>query len=226
MSPPPEVTLTTPDQQMHHYYASRAPEYDRVYLKPERQADLEAIGRWLPPLFAGKSVLEVACGTGHWTQYLAPVASGVLAVDVSAETLHIAWTRVRPGDVEFVVGDAYRLPAAAHAFQSAFAGFWFSHIPKDRIREFLTYLHQALVPGAKVVFLDNRFVDGSSTPVSERDGQGNTYQIRHLADASSHRVLKNFPSRLELSDPIEGIGADLKFHEWQYFWAAEYAVAA
>lgn len=111
------------DHRMHDYYASRAPEYDRVYLKPERQADLDAIRRWLPPLFAGKSVLEVACGTGYWTQYLAPVASGLLAVDASLETLEIARTRVRPGDVEFVVGDAYRLPAAAHGFESAFGGF-------------------------------------------------------------------------------------------------------
>jgi ubiquinone/menaquinone biosynthesis C-methylase UbiE len=211
---------------MHDYYASRAPEYDRVYLKPERQADLDAIRRWLPPLFAGKSVLEVACGTGYWTRYLAPVATGVLAVDASPETLQIARTRVRPGDVEFVVGDAYRLPAAAHCFQSAFAGFWFSHIPKDRVHEFLTHLHQTLVPGAKVVFLDNRFVEGSSTPISERDGQGNSYQIRHLADGSSHRVLKNFPSRQELSQAIDGMGADLEFHEWRYYWAIEYAVAA
>ena len=213
------------DHQMHDYYASRAPEYDRVYLKPERQADLEAIRRWLPPLFAGKSVLEVACGTGYWTQYLAPVASRILGVDASPETLRIARTRVRPGSAEFVVGDAYRLPAAAHGFQSAFAGFWFSHIPKVRILEFLTHMHQALVPGANVVFLDNRFVEGSSTPISERDEQGNTYQVRHLADGSSHRVLKNFPSLPELSTAIERIGADFKLHEWQHFWAIEYAVA-
>ncbi|HEY0884175.1 MAG TPA: methyltransferase domain-containing protein [Ramlibacter sp.] len=211
---------------MHDYYASRAPEYDRVYLKPERQSDLDAIRRWLPPLFAGKSVLEVACGTGYWTQYLAPVASGVLAVDASPETLRIARTRVAPGAVEFVLGDAYRLPAAAHSCQSAFAGFWFSHIPKDRVREFLTNLHQALVPGAKVVFLDNRFVEGSSTPISERDAPGNTYQVRRLADGSNHRVLKNFPSSSELRDAIEGIGVDFKLHEWKYFWALEYAVAA
>lgn len=215
-----------PDRLMHDYYAARAPEYDRVYLKPERQADLDAIRRWLPPRFAGRSVLEVACGTGYWTRYLAPVASGLLAVDASPETLQIARTRVAPGDVEFVVGDAYRLPAAAHGFQSAFAGFWFSHIPKDRVREFLTHLHRALVPGAKVVFLDNRFVEGSSTPISRRDAQGNTYQMRHLADGSTHRVLKNFPSRLELSEAIGGIGTDFEFHQWQYYWAMEYAVAA
>lgn len=211
---------------MHEYYASRAPEYDRVYLKPERQADLAAIRRWLPPLFAGKSVLEVACGTGYWTQYLAPVALRILGIDASFETLQIARTRVKSGAVQFVVGDAYRLPAAPQGFHSAFAGFWFSHIPRDRVREFLTHLHQALVPGAKVVFLDNRFVEGSSTPISGCDDDGNTYQVRHLANGSSHRVLKNFPSRLELSAATEGLGTDLDFHEWQYFWAVEYAVAA
>ncbi|HVE52877.1 MAG TPA: methyltransferase domain-containing protein [Ramlibacter sp.] len=211
--------------QMRDYYASRAPEYDQVYLKPERQADLHDIRQWLPTVFKGKSVLEVACGTGYWTQYLAPVAAGMVAVDSSPETLRIAQTRARPEDVDFVTGDAYRLPVAAGGFQSAFAGFWFSHVPKERVPEFLANLHMALVPGAKVVFLDNRFVEGSSTPISEHDEQGNTYQIRHLADGSSHRVLKNFPSELDLRRAVETIGADFRFHEWQYFWAVEYAAA-
>ena len=211
---------------MHDYYAARAPEYDRVYLKPERQADLGEIRRWLPTLFTGKSVLEVACGTGYWTQCIAPVATTVLGVDAAPETLQIARTRVRPEQATFVTGDAYRLPPAAHGFQSAFAGFWFSHIPKDRIREFLIHLHRALVPGATVVFLDNRFVDGNSTPISERDAQGNTYQTRLLDDGSRHRVLKNFPSPSELRHAIEGIGTDCQFHEWQYYWAVEYAADA
>jgi hypothetical protein len=46
-----------------------------------------------------------------------------------------------------------------------------------------------------VVFLDNRFVPGSSTPIAESDAEGNTYQVRTLADGSTHRVLKNFPDR-------------------------------
>lgn len=211
---------------MHDYYAARAPEYDRVYLKPERQADLREIRQWLPTVFTGKSILEVACGTGYWTQYLAPVAESVMAIDASPETLQIAQARPATGNVEFVIGDAYKLPGVVPGFQSAFAGFWYSHIPKTRIREFLAGLHAALAPGAKVVFLDNRFVEGSSTPVSEQDDEGNTYQVRRLDDGSSHRVLKNFPSQLELSRSLEGIGADLQFHEWQYFWAIEYAVAA
>ena len=61
---------------MQDYYAARAPEYDRIYLKPERQADLGAIRQWLPTVFKGRSLLEIACGTGYWTQYLAPEAAG------------------------------------------------------------------------------------------------------------------------------------------------------
>src|SRR5689334_13305251 len=121
---------------MQSYYAVRAPEYDRIYLKPERQNDLRAIERWLPTKFAGARVLEIACGTGYWTQFIAPAAAHIVALDAAPETLDIAATRV-PVKVEFVVGDAYALPQNRGLFDAAFAGFWFSHVPKSRQREFL-----------------------------------------------------------------------------------------
>ena len=51
--------------------------------------------------------------------------------------------------------------------------FWWSHVPRQRIGEFLASLHGRLEPGARVVLMDNRFVEGSSTPVSEIDAYGN-----------------------------------------------------
>ena len=60
------------------YYAARAPEYDLVYAKPERQSDLRAIEAWLPPVLGQGSVLEVACGTGYWTRCFAPHLREVL----------------------------------------------------------------------------------------------------------------------------------------------------
>ena len=59
---------------MQTYYAARATEYDQIYLKPERQADLRAIEAWLPPFFTGARVLEVACGTGYWSASIAHAA--------------------------------------------------------------------------------------------------------------------------------------------------------
>lgn len=211
---------------MQNYYAARAPEYDEVYLKPERQRDLREIEEWLPAIFAGSTVLEVACGTGYWTQFIAPVASHVLAVDSAPDTLRIAEARVPPGKVEFAVGDAYALAQVGRKQARGFAGFWFSHVPKARVREFLLGLHAALEPGATVVLLDNRFVEGSSSPISERDAQGNTYQVRSLRDGTTHRVLKNFPSEYELRAVTEGLGAQVRYRAWQYYWALEYVTAA
>jgi hypothetical protein len=48
---------------MRRYYVQRAATYERVYAKPERQADLRAMEALLPPLFAQRRVLEVATGT-------------------------------------------------------------------------------------------------------------------------------------------------------------------
>jgi ubiquinone/menaquinone biosynthesis C-methylase UbiE len=211
---------------MLDYYAARANEYDQIYLKPERQADLRKIERWLAEIFSGKHVLEVACGTGYWTQFFAPGSKSVVAVDASPETLRIARTRVQSGRVELLVGDAYDLPVAPENFDAAFAGFWWSHIPRSRINEFVRGLHTALKPGSRVVLLDNRFVPGSSTPVSGNDAEGNTYQTRPLANGSVHRVLKNFPSREELLASVAGKAREVRYREWEYYWALEYTTSA
>ena len=211
--------------ELEQYYADRAPEYDRIYRKPERQADLRAIENWLPTLFARKSVLEIACGTGYWSQFLAPVARSMVAIDASNEVLQIARARVTAENAAFIKGDAYRPPDGQVPFQSAFAGFWLSHIPKARLEEFFRELHRVLAPGAKVVLLDNLYVEGSSTPLFAQDEEGNTYQSRTLDDGSTHRVLKNFPSEHGLREMVAAIATDVEYHHWQYFWALEYSVA-
>jgi demethylmenaquinone methyltransferase/2-methoxy-6-polyprenyl-1,4-benzoquinol methylase len=170
-------------------------------------------------------VLEIACGTGYWTQFLAPVASAVMALDSSPETLRIARDRLTDAKVEFVVGDAYALPRPDRQFTAAFAGFWFSHVPLERQREFLLGLNKALAAGARVVLLDNLFVEGSSSAITDKDSGGNTYQTRSLSDGSTHRVLKNFPSEAQLRALVEaGSGESCLYHRWQYYWAFEYRV--
>ena len=209
---------------MNVYYARRAPEYDGVYRKPERQADLRQLEAWLPQVFQGKTVLEVACGTGYWTQFIAPAAAHLFAMDASTETMEIAQTRVPADKVSFLAGDAYALPALTPQPDAAFAGFWLSHVPKSRVREFLGGLGNALQTGSRVVLIDNLFVEGNSTSIRETDAHGNTYQLRCLVDGSEHKVLKNFPSEQELRVALEGSGEDVHYQRWQYFWALEYTV--
>ena len=211
---------------MKDYYAARAKEYDRIYLKPERQQDLRAIEAWLPLKYSQRSIIEIAAGTGYWTQFLITVAQSLVALDAANETFQVA--RSRLGDsaeqVRWVIADAYDIPHPVTPYDAAFAGFWFSHVPISRQREFLNGLNRVLQPGAQVVLLDNLYVEGSSTPISELDAEGNTFQIRPLADGSQHCVLKNFPTETRMLELIEGIGTQPVFTRWQYFWAFEYTV--
>lgn len=208
--------------EMKDYYAARAKEYDKIYAKPERQQDLRAIEQWLPKKFAESEVLEVAAGTGYWTQFIAPVTKRMVALDASQETFSIAKTRAGCAGVDWLVGDAYQMPLVGQKFDAVFAGFWFSHIPLEKLPAYLRYLNGFLKPGARVIFLDNLYVEGNSTPLSDRDAAGNTYQTRPLADGSTHKVLKNYPTELELSDLVSSFSRQFSYTTWQYYWAFDY----
>ena len=211
-------------ESMQRYYAQRAAIYERVYFKPERQADLRAIEAWLPAQFAGRRVLEIACGTGWWTPFGASDCAHWLATDLNPETMAIARTKPLPaGKVEFAAVDAYALTGLeGRAFDAAFAGFWWSHVPLTRLAAWLELLHGKLEPGARVVMLDNRYVQGSSTPLSRRDGEGNTYQQRPLDDGSAHEVLKNFPTR---DEAFAALGPRARNAQWiahAHYWLLAY----
>ena len=207
------------------YYAQRAAEYERIYAKPERQADLAALKSRMRKLCNGRKVLELACGTGYWTEVIAASATHVTALDVNGEVLEVARAKNIPTDkATFRIGNAYEKIDAGKDCDAFFAGFWWSHVPLARLDEFLANAVRSVAPGAIVAFLDNRYVEGSSTPVSRRDTEGNTYQLRKLDDGSTHEVLKNFPTDGELIQRASRIGwganLDLFRHYWLLtFWA-------
>ena len=206
------------------YYAKRAAEYERIYARPERQADLEALRARLRKTFGGKRVLELACGTGYWTDVIAESAAEVTALDVNEEVLAIARRKKNAGKVEFLRGSAYEIPDLGRRHDALFAGFWWSHVPLEGLDAFLARAAGAVAPGALLAFLDNRYVEGSSTPVSRRDARGNSYQQRRLDDGSRHEVLKNFPEEGELIQRASrhgwGANVDLTPHFWLLTWWA------
>ncbi len=206
------------------YYARRAAEYERIYAKPERQSDLRAIEAWIAPLFAGRRVLEVACGTGWWTPHGARAAARWLATDLNPQTLAIACSKTAmPGAVEFRAMDAYTFDGLGNErFDAAFAGFWWSHVPRAGLPGWIESLHERLEPGAVVALIDNCYVSGSSTPIARTDSDGNTYQLRRLDDGSVHEVLKNFPRRDEALAVLGPRAHDPQWIEWPHYWALHY----
>ena len=215
-------------ERMRAYYAQRAAVYERVYAKPERQADLRAMEAWLPSPFAGRSVLEVACGTAWWTPHGARDARRWLATDVNEEVLAIARAKKpMPAAVSFANVDAYTLAGlneiqGSARFDAAFAGFWWSHVPLARLTPWLEVLHARLAPGARVVFCDNRNVEGSSTPLSRTDADGNTWQQRTLDDGSRHEVLKNYPGADEAIARLGPRAAEPQWIEHAHYWILSY----
>jgi demethylmenaquinone methyltransferase/2-methoxy-6-polyprenyl-1,4-benzoquinol methylase len=204
------------------YYRRRAAEYEAIYAKPERQPDLSTLKKKICERLRGSRVLEIACGTGYWTHLIAGVAAQVVATDLAEEPMRIAQAKTYSNSPVFTIADAYALPDALGRFDAALAVFWWSHVPRHRIGEFLASLHGRLEPGARVVLMDNLYVAGSSTAISEIDAQGNTYQLRQLADGGRIRVLKNFPSEDELRSQLP---APMSYEALQYYWLAEYRLA-
>lgn len=213
-------------QQMADYYRQRATYYERVYFKPERQDDLRAMEAWLPTQFAGRRVLEVACGTGWWTPHGARDAAHWLATDLNPETLAVARSKPLPACVQLAEADAYSFAQIdGQRFDAAFAGCWWSHVPLARLNAWLQALHARLAPGARVVMLDNSHVQRSSTPISRTDADGNTYQRRTLDDGSVHEVLKNYPTA---DDAIARLGPRARDARWiahTHYWILAYTLA-
>jgi SAM-dependent methyltransferase len=210
---------------MISYYAERAAEYERIYHKPERQDDLRWLSDFVGRTFSGADVFELACGTGYWTEVLARWAASVVATDINEEVLAIA--RSKPIDIRkttFRREDAYNLPIIPQRFTGGSAVFWWSHVPKARLRDFLRGFHRIFSPDARVVFIDNCYVEGSSTPISRTDEHGDTYQIRRLDDGSTHEVLKNFPTGSELHAAVEDLADDVRVEFLRYYWIFSYVL--
>jgi SAM-dependent methyltransferase len=201
------------------YYAQRAREYEAIYSKPERQAELAQLRAWLTDRTVNRTILELACGTGYWTAVCAPHAASIDAFDLNEVTLAVARQKQLPPHVHFAGGDAYA-PIHGH-YDCGMAHFWWSHVPLEQLGGFLKNMADALQPGARCLFIDNAYAHGSSTPLSRTDDAGNTYQLRTLADGSVHEVLKKFPSRSALQADLQPLFCDVNIIEMQYYWTVE-----
>jgi SAM-dependent methyltransferase len=206
------------------YYAARATEYERIYHRndPIRQAEQAGVVEALKSTLRGRSVVEVACGTGYWTEFLAAVAESVLATDLTPQVLGLARTKpMDPKRVRFQVASAFDLFAIEGNFNGALAAFWLSHVPRVRLGEFLGHLHERLLPGSAVFMVDNVLVPGVGGQLASSPDCQDTFKRRVLDDGSEHLVLKNYFSRTELSGLFRD-GEDLRICVGRCFWWVSY----
>lgn len=178
---------------MEEYYRRRARGFEEEFYQGGnnvRQRELQIMADFSKGTLMNRRVLDVACGTGYWTRIVSETAQSIIGVDIAQEMLEIAKKKTYKCPVSFCKGDAYSLSYQNGFFNGGLANFWFSHVPKERLRLFLEGFHRVLWKKSKVFMADN--VAGMDEGLITREGDNNTYQLRKLRDGSEHLVLKNF----------------------------------
>ena len=208
------------------YYARRASEYEAIYHRddPVRQEEQRRLASSMRRHLADRRVIELACGTGYWTERLAADAARIHATDAVPEVLDIARRKpYPPGRVTFAAADVWRPHHREGAFDGGLANFWFSHVERSRIGPFLEAFHSRLSPGAAVFMADNTLVDGVGGELVRRPGLEDTFKLRTLSDGSVHEVLKNYYTERELRGIFSACSSELSVTVGSCFWWVEYA---
>lgn len=129
------------DNYDQYYHTYTGAEIDRI----EKQA-IEA----LLPEASGGTILELGCGTGHWTGFLSSKGFRVIALDISEAMLAKANAKGIK-NVEFLKGDAAALP---------FGNDSFGMILSITMLEFVDDLHQVMAEIYRVLQPDGFFIAG------------------------------------------------------------------
>jgi ubiquinone/menaquinone biosynthesis C-methylase UbiE len=205
------------------YYSALAQDYDAVQLTPELAAEQRTLASMAEKQLAGRTVLEVACGTGRWTGSLLPHVSNIFATDRSIEMLVVAATRLHNvGHCYLAAVDAYNLNALrSESFTGALIAFWASHVPRQRLGLFFSDLHRTLARGATVFVCDNRHM-AADFRLELTDSNGNTFQAR--TDRHGTSILKNFYSKHELLVAVAPTATAVRFNQTPHYWALAYSV--
>jgi ubiquinone/menaquinone biosynthesis C-methylase UbiE len=216
-------------RELEEYYRRRAHEYDEIYTRddPLRQPELVHAAARMREVVAGRHVLEIACGTGYWTEIASEVAADVVATDLSTEMIDVARRRRHPrANVRFVVADAYRLGKVSGDFNAAIANFWISHVPKSSLQAFLSDFHNRLEPGAVVFMIDNLNTPGYGGEFVRVPDSEDTFKLRELSDGSKHRIIKNYFESQELRDLLEPYARDIVIDRREHYWWLDYSARA
>jgi demethylmenaquinone methyltransferase/2-methoxy-6-polyprenyl-1,4-benzoquinol methylase len=222
-------------EEQRAFYRARAPEYDDWWQRRGRydrggemavewNRQVAEVAAALDSFTARGDVLELAGGTGWWTQRLSKTADRLTVVDASIETLRLNRERVGRPDVNYIVADLFSWEPD-RVFDVVFFSFWLSHVPRARFTTFWGLVRSCLAADGRVFFIDNR--DDSAPTMPSKDPYvveyGPDLQLRWLADGSEYRVVKVMyePAELEALLAEQGWAAHVSSTRWFVFGNAK-----
>ncbi len=210
-------------QEMRAYYQARAHEYDEWFHRQGRYSQgAEMDARWfaeadeafsaLDRLHMTGDVLELAPGTGIWTERLIRTASTITAVDASQEMIEINRAKVASDRVSYQLADLFSWQPE-HTYDGVLFGFWISHVPLERLDDFLRSVAAMIRPGGKVFFADGRRTPGGSFAHNQPPVQGSQLTTRTLNDGRSFEIVKNYYDPVDLAARCTHAGLDITVRE-------------
>ncbi len=150
-------------------------------------------------------VLELASGTGWWTEQLVRHADQITAVDAAAKTIALNRARVDSDKVTYVQDDIFTWKPT-QMYDVAFFSFWLSHVPPERFDDFWALVEQAVDPHGRVFFVDSRYNPGATAIDNRLGTPQDTSVTRRLNDGRSFEIVKIFYEPNDLAQRLERRG--------------------
>jgi demethylmenaquinone methyltransferase/2-methoxy-6-polyprenyl-1,4-benzoquinol methylase len=203
-------------QEQMAYYRARAGEYDNWFYRLGRYDHGEALNAiWFNEV-AGlvqtlhqvgpvRRALELACGTGIWTQELVKLAQEVVALDASTEVMEINRQKVASPRVQYQQANLFEWQPGAQ-FDLVFFSFWLSHVPPERLTDFLDKVYRATAPGGQIFLIDSLPDHTSSAVNHDPYDTGDIYHTRKLNDGREFKIIKVFYEPSDLREKLLAVG--------------------
>jgi cyclopropane fatty-acyl-phospholipid synthase-like methyltransferase len=221
-SPSPGFEVVDPSvlTEQVAYYRARATEYDAWFNREGRydrgeaattawRAELAEVRSWVRSLgLDGRDVLELAPGTGIWTELLVESGATVTAVDAAPEMLAQLVERVGTDHLECIEADLFSW-APSRRYDAVVSFFFMSHVPDERLGGFLGQVRDALAAGGEVFLLDGQRAQTSTAVDHVLPAEGDQTMRRRLEDGREFTIVKRFRTDEELRGACAANGLDV-----------------
>ncbi len=205
-------------QKQIAYYRARAQEYDEWFYRQgyydqgevrnqQWHTEAQIVRDQLLDFPQVPHIVEMAGGTGIWTQELTKISETVTVLDASPEMIEINRAKVQSDQVTYQQADLFQWQPEQQV-DMIFFGFWLSHVPKEKLSPFLEMVHRALKPDGRLFFVDSQKVQ-SGTSSRQKLDTTNDIQKRVLNDGSEFEIIKIYYNPEKLTQVLNDHGFDI-----------------
>jgi demethylmenaquinone methyltransferase/2-methoxy-6-polyprenyl-1,4-benzoquinol methylase len=208
-----------------HYdaWANRVGEFDRGDHNDAWHVEKRRLAEALRRFWPAGNVLEIAGGTGQWTEQLMRYTPLLTVLDAAPEALEENRRRTAKHTkmIRYHLDDVFSWEPPER-YDVVFFSYWLSHVPPERFGRFWEQVDRFLKPGGRVLLIDNLPTDAAEELDPEIPGHDDSSVLRPAPDGNLYSVWKVLWSPEELGKVLADLGWSFDvFSSGHYFLWAE-----